>query len=70
MNYKCLDCNYEFKVVIQQHPHPINNFISVSSFGCPICLKAQAKAKICPNCSSTNVIQFIEKEGKEKDGKN
>ncbi len=66
MHYKCRKCNYEFDVEIKEHPHPINSFITVGAFGCPICRNAQLKAKTCPNCGSIEVSQSIVLEEEEK----
>lgn len=62
MYYRCNKCKYIFEVVLPVHPHPINSFISVSGFGCPICLKANAKEKICPNCGSNDLKMSVRKE--------
>ena len=59
MHYKCKKCNYEFEVFLQPHPHNNLSFINVGAYGCPICLKAQAKAKVCPKCGSVDLIQTL-----------
>lgn len=67
MNYICNNCKYEFDFKIEPHPHPINSFISVGAYGCPICLKAMTRKKVCPKCGSTDLKEFINKEGVNND---
>ena len=66
MHYKCKKCNYEFDIFITPHPHPINSFITVVAYGCPVCMKAQARSKVCPQCGSTDLAQSVETITKEK----
>lgn len=66
MHYTCNKCKYEFYVEIAFHPHPINSFISVGAFGCPICQKALTKSKICPKCGSIDLKESVKKEVFEK----
>jgi len=62
MHYSCKKCQYEFDIEIVNHPHPINSFLNVGGFGCPICLKAAARTKMCPKCGSIDLIQSLKKE--------
>ncbi len=66
MHYICNKCEYEFDVEIIAHPHPINSFISVGAFGCPICRKAMVKSKICPKCGSSDLTQILKKKEEKK----
>ncbi|MBR4495998.1 MAG: hypothetical protein IKP12_02575 [Acholeplasmatales bacterium] len=70
MHYTCTKCKYEFDVEIVSHPHPINSFISVGGFGCPICRKAMARSKVCPKCGSIDLKQSVMKVEEKKDAKN
>ena len=70
MHYTCNSCKYEFDVEIISHPHPINSFISVGGFGCPICRKAMARSKVCPKCGSIDLKQSVMKVEEKKDAKN
>ncbi len=69
MHYTCKKCSYEFDVIIQPHPHPINSFISVGAYGCPVCRALQAKSKVCPKCGSTDLISSLLNGGGQNDNK-
>ena len=59
MHYKCNKCDYEFDVFIHPHPHSSLSLITVGVFGCPVCRKASAQAKVCPKCGSTDLTQTL-----------
>lgn len=57
MHYICKKCHNEFDINISPHPHTYNRL--GLAYGCLICLKAQAQAKICPKCGSNETIQTV-----------
>lgn len=59
MHYRCKKCSYEFDAYIQPHPHPMGRPSLIGGYGCPVCLKAAAKSKVCPSCGSLDLEQSV-----------